>query len=102
VLASVSLAARYTTRLKLREWITGRRQPKGAERLCSRAPRNALPAQRLRQLGEVGSNAPRLIPGQQFSRRSPAGLFFVIDISLYPFLLRAGSNYDWLFLGLKR
>ena len=36
-LASVSLAARYTTRLKLRDWITGRRRPKGAERLCNHA-----------------------------------------------------------------
>jgi hypothetical protein len=31
------LAARYTTRLKLRDWITGRRRPKGAERLGSHA-----------------------------------------------------------------
>ena len=29
-------AARYTTRLKLRDWITGRRRPKGAERLVTR------------------------------------------------------------------
>ena len=33
MLASVSLAAPYTTRLKLRDWIIGRRRQKGAARL---------------------------------------------------------------------
>jgi hypothetical protein len=37
-------------------------------------------AQQLRQLGDVGGDAPGLVAGQQVSRRSPAGLLLEIDL----------------------
>jgi hypothetical protein len=39
-----------------------------------------LTAHQLRQLGDVGSDAPRLVLREQLGRRAPAGLILEIDI----------------------
>jgi hypothetical protein len=38
------------------------------------------PACQLRQLGDVGGDAPGLVAGWQLGRRAPTGLFLEIDV----------------------
>jgi len=45
--------------------------PRWTRRLCDE----------LRQLGDVGSDPPRLVPSEQLCRRAPAGLLLEIDVS---------------------
>jgi hypothetical protein len=42
--------------------------------------KSVAPLQKLRQLCDVNCNSSRLIPRQQFRRRSPAGFILKIDI----------------------
>jgi hypothetical protein len=41
------------------------------------------PLQQFRQLGDVSSDAPRLVTAQQISSGAPAGLAFEIDVGQY-------------------
>ena len=42
-----------------------------------------LPLQQVRQLGDVGGDAPGLVAGQQLARRAPPGFILAIDKGEY-------------------
>ena len=53
---------------------------KCAAATSSRLAYRRRPAQQLRQLGDVGGDAPGLVAGEQLGRRAPSRLILEIDI----------------------
>jgi hypothetical protein len=51
-----------------------------AEVFCARTLRRLRPQHQLRQLGDVGGDAPRLVAGEEVGGSAPAGLLLEVHV----------------------